>query len=416
MVNFKFLILIIVFNFSYTHIFCQEVETLNRYRRFKLADDYYEKAIKNYEGNKLTEAIENFQNSITLDPNNYLAYYFLGSSYEKISDLEKALLNYNLSLSLKPDFSEGLFSRANLYFHQGKYEKAIEDFKHILNVPEGETQAIYFRGINYGEKDKNTGFDQLLTMSTKEADIHNYLGHCFHKLKSYQFSINHFTKAIHFNPDEDNYYVNRGLVYMDMNQFDSAKYDYQTALKINPGNSLAKFNLSLLDQNDISLSINKLNQLIRENPNLPFAYSNRAYHYFSIGNYNQAISDYDSAIKLDQNNHIYYLEKGMCFEKMNDTQAALKNYTLASHLKPDDSKVWYNMGNIHFKLEDYDKAIEEYTRSILLDSSKGPVFFNRALAFFYSNNMNRACEDMNMALKLQIPEAQSFIKKHCQDN
>ncbi len=412
----KILVLFIILCSANPNLFCQEVETLNRYRRLKLANEYYEKAIKHYEAEELTEAIEYFETSISLDANNYLAYYFLGLSYERRSDTEKALLNYNLALSLKPDFSEGIFNRGNLYYHQGEHEKAIEDFKHILSTPEGETQAIYFRGINFGEEDHQTGFDQMLTMSTKEADIHNYLAQCYQKLNLFQFSIEHFNKAIQINPNEDNYYVNRGVVFMKMNHIDSAKKDYMKALLINPENSLANFNLSLIDQNDTIFTITKLNQLIQKNPNLPFAYANRAYYHFSSGNFQKALSDYDSAINLDRDNHIYYLEKGMCFEKMNDIQAAYKNYTLASKLNPDDSRVWYNLGNIYFKRENYEKAIEEYTRSIMLDSSRGSAYFNRALAFFYSHKMNNACDDMNKAFILQIPKALSFIKKYCQEH
>jgi tetratricopeptide (TPR) repeat protein len=391
----------------------QEIETINKYRRFKLAEEYYEKGMKCYEQERLTDAIENFETSLRLDPNNYLAYFFLGSSFEKTDDLNKALLNYNLTLALKPDFSEGLFNRATLHYRMNQYEKAIEDFTYLLELPESETQAIYFRGIQYGEKDSDTGFDQLLTMSTRDGDIHNYLGHCYGKLKKPDRSVFHFSKALEIDPDQDLCYVNRGLIYLEMGIKDSAKLDFQKALKINPDNSLASYNLSIMDPQDDQISLEQMNQLINKNPNLPFAFANRAYYHYQQGKYPLAILDYDSAIFLDDDNHIYYLERGMCYEKMGRLEETFRNYKKATLLQPADPDVWFNLGNVYYKKEIYQKAIEAYTTSIDLDNTRGSGYFNRGLAFYKLGETEKACVDMKQALTYQVEAAQNFLLKNC---
>jgi tetratricopeptide (TPR) repeat protein len=378
-----------------------------------LAEEYYEKGMKCYEQNRLMDAIENFETSLVLVPDNYLAYFFLGSSYEKKDYLNKALLNYDLSLALKPDFSEGLFSRATLYYRMDQYKKAVEDFKHLLEIPEGETQAVYFRGIQYGEKDSDTGFDQLVTMTTRDADIHNYLGHCYAKLKNPESSIYHFSKALEIDPDQDLSYVNRGLIYLEMGIKDSAKLDFQRALKINPDNSLASYNLSIMDSRDDPISLERINQLISKNPKLPFAFANRAYYHYHQGNYPLAISDYDSAIFLDDDNYIYYLERGMCYEKMGRLEETFQNYKKATLLQPGDPDVWFNLGNVYYKKEIYQKAIEAYTTSINFDNTRGSDYFNRGLAFYKIGETKKACDDMKKALTLQVESAQKFLLKNC---
>jgi len=392
---------------------CQELGTINKFRRHKLANEFYEKGMSYYENDRLPEAIENFESSVSLDPNNHLAYYFLGSSYEKTADLEKALLNYNLTLALKPDFLEGLFSRAVLYFQLARYEHATKDFKHLLELPESETQAVYFRGIQYGEKDTDVGFDQLITMSTREADIHNYLGHCYSKIGKLDLAVSHFSIAIEINPDQDFCYVNRGTIYMDMGRTDSARSDFEMALKINPNNSLAGYNLSILDPREDTLSFHRISDIIKKNPKLPFAYAARAYYHYRQGNYKSAVLDYDSAIFLDADNHTYYLERGMCYEKMNRYEDTFRNYKMASLLNPGDPDVWFNLGNIYYKEEKYDEAIEAYTTSLELDNTIGSCYYNRGLTFHEKGDIDKACDDMKIALNYKIEPAKNFLGKYC---
>ncbi len=406
---------LLIFIFLSQYSLSQEIETINRYRRIRLADEYYEKALHFYEKDRLPEAIVNFETSISLDPKNYLTYYFLGSSYEKSDNLEKALLNYNLSLALKSDFSEGLFNRAILYYKTNKYEKAVEDFNQLLALPESETQVIYFRGIKYGEGDADTGFDQLLTMSTRESDIHSFLGHCYAALEQPELSIQHYTEAIRLSHRQDNNLVNRGIVYMEWGKPDSAMKDFQTALDINPQNVLARYNLMLLDDQDEDRSLDQINGLIKRNPQLSFAYANRAYYYFQHGDFQLARIDYDTAIHMEPDNHSYYLNRGMCYEKMNNLEKACQDYNTASDLDASDPKVWYNLGNVFYKQEKYQHAIESYSVSIQLDPGLGSYYFNRGLAYFQLNDRIKACMDMETALRLKVEQAENFLKRNCQD-
>lgn len=398
------------------HSPCQEIETMNRFRRNKLASEYYEKALHYYENDMIPEAIENFETSLSLDPKYYLTNYFLGLSYDKSGNSEKALLNYNLSIALKPDFPEGLFNRAILYYRTGHFEKAIADFNYLLELPDSETQMIYFRGVKFGEDDKDTGFDQMLTMSTRKTEIHRFLAQCYTKLDQADSAIFHYTVALRLSPDQDNLFVNRGMVYMDFGMTDSARDDFQHALTINPQNSLASYNLTVLEGKNEIESLDQINALIKKNPHLPFAYASRAYYYYMDGQYQLAMNDYDSAILLDPENHTHYLNRGMCEEKINHLEKALGNYLTAAHLNPDDPRVWYNLGNIFYKQENFKKAVESYTLSIQLQPGVATFYFNRGLSYFRLEDRPSACRDMRMASRLEMKQADRFLGKNCTGN
>ena len=51
-------------------------------------------------------AIIDLQKAIEFDPSNYMAYYQLGQTYEKIGDERSALVAYERFLSIEPDEKE----------------------------------------------------------------------------------------------------------------------------------------------------------------------------------------------------------------------------------------------------------------------------------------------------------------------
>lgn len=391
----------------------QEVETLNKYRRMKLAEEYYEKGIDHFENGEYEASIEDLSVSIQLDPNNYLSYYFSGDCFRQLGEHDKALRQYNLSLSLKPDFSEGLFSRGVLLYEMQHYKSAITDFEELLELPVGETQAIYFRGIRYGESDQDTGFDELITTASNHSDIYQYLGQCHRALENYGMAIKCMGNAIALRPEEDNYYVNRGLVYLMMGRKDSAEIDFQKALSLNPGNDLARINLSIAREEKKELSITSLNAFIERHPNLSYGYANRAYYYFQRSNYEKALMDYQKALQLEPGNYEYLLDRGLTYEKLNRLELAIRDYRAASELEPAAHRVWTLLGNVYYKKDDFERSITYYDRALALQPGEGHVLYNRGLAHFYAGFLEKACQDMEMAFQQNVRSAARFLELHC---
>ena len=67
---------------------------------------HYYRALIYYDMNRNAAAIYDLQNAIEFDPSNYMAYYQLGKTYEKIKDERSALVAYEKFLSIEPDEKE----------------------------------------------------------------------------------------------------------------------------------------------------------------------------------------------------------------------------------------------------------------------------------------------------------------------
>jgi len=301
-----------------------------------------------------------------------------------------------------------------IHYKTGDYKEAVNDLEHLLTLPPGETQAVFFRGLKYGQNDDNLEFNEIVSMTNKDADIYNYMGLCYYHLGLYDQSRLHYSEAIKRNPEDDNIQVNAGLTCLAAGDTDSARIYFQKSLSINPNNTVAKLNLSLCAPESTDEQIRQLDQLIMENREFPMAYAQRAYQYYLAGNYNSAISDYNSAIKLDPGNPEYILERGILYEKINEIDRAIEDFNTVLLLDENNDQAWYNLANAFFLKSEYETSIEYYSQAIILNPSKPDLYYNRSLAYFYLKEIEKACIDMRKAQSLGNRKASHFISTHCQ--
>ena len=74
------------------------------------------------------------------------------------------------------------------------------------------------------------------------------------------------------------------------------------------------------------------------------------------GEYDEAIENYDKALKIIETAEIY-LNKGDLFVETELFQEAIQCYDKAIELDPNDSLIWYNKGVVLTDIEKLDEAI-----------------------------------------------------------
>jgi tetratricopeptide (TPR) repeat protein len=418
-INAECLILLFILLFNFHH--CLYSQAKNEEKESHLvqpghltADDFYENGLNAYNNQNYPEAIEDFNNAIVRKPSYCEAYYFKGLALEQIFDYPLAVISYETAIKIKPDFNEALFNVGILYYKMKNYTAGIEVFQRLLTLPPGATQAIFFRGITAGENDSRPAFNEIISMSSKQSDIYNYLGLCYWKLNNNEQSIENFSKSIQLNESDDNVYVNRGLVYAGSGQPGKALDDYNKALSINPENSLAKFNRLILKSDSASSGLDEIKELLHESDDPAGIYAYRAFINYMHEKYEEALRDYDSAILLDKNNSSLYLNRGMVLEKTGSLDAAMKDFVIAGLMAPDNPDIYFRKGNIYFKMKNFYYSISMYSKAIGLDSIFGRAYYNRALSYYNIKDQEKACNDAYHAVSLGITDAGIFIKSVCE--
>lgn len=101
------------------------------------ADDYVEQGKAFYFENRFEEAIACYDKALTMEPENFKAWFSCGAAQVKLQQLDQALAAYDRALQLKPDFPEAWFGRGTLLTKQQQWEEAIVAYdKAILIKPD----------------------------------------------------------------------------------------------------------------------------------------------------------------------------------------------------------------------------------------------------------------------------------------
>ncbi len=91
---------------------------------------------------KYGEALQDFDEAITLDSHYWWAYAQRADVLSRMNDQEKALKDVNTGLAMKPDFVEGLRLRAWILNRMGKCKDAYADFQKVSQLSPNDAWSL----------------------------------------------------------------------------------------------------------------------------------------------------------------------------------------------------------------------------------------------------------------------------------
>jgi tetratricopeptide (TPR) repeat protein len=216
------------------------------------ADDYFVSAYQKNEKKDYQGALDDYNQSITLKPDDADAYYNRGNlKYQKLNDVKGALADYNQSIALKSDYALAYNNRGFL-----KYEK--------LNDVEGAL----------------ADFNQLIALKPDLAEAYVNRGNLkYQKLNDVKGALADFNQSITLKPDYALAYNNRGfLKYQKLNDVKGALADFNQSIILKPDDALAYHNRGNLKNeklSDVQGALSDFNQWIALKPDDANAYYNR---------------------------------------------------------------------------------------------------------------------------------------------
>jgi tetratricopeptide (TPR) repeat protein len=96
-----------------------------------ISEIYYNEDKSCYDYDK---AIAEFTKAIESEPDCADAYYYRGSSYDKMGEYDKAIADYNKALEIRPDYAVAYYNRGQAYYKQKEYDKAIADWEKAIKL------------------------------------------------------------------------------------------------------------------------------------------------------------------------------------------------------------------------------------------------------------------------------------------
>ena len=178
---------------------------------------------------KYSNAVANYNISISLNPKNSEAYNNKGLCLKKMGDFEGALENYKLALNINPNFLDVYNNIGNLYYELKSFKDAEKIWSDGLKVSPNNIVLLRNLGtLLFEKKGENSlakkKFEKILALSPEKSFALNYLG----------------------------------MIYKSEGKFDEAERYFKNAIEVDPYYSEAYYNLSYLKK------FNKQNYFLRK--------------------------------------------------------------------------------------------------------------------------------------------------------
>jgi protein O-mannosyl-transferase len=161
---------------------------------------------------------------------------------------------------------------------------------------------------------------------------------------------------------------------------------------------LKKYNISLIGN-------------IRENRRMAFAYNFRGLGYAEKGNYQQAIEDYNMALKIDSQYGEALNNRANAYGIIGQNDLALQDFKQIITINPKFADAYYNRGNLYLTIRDLDKAINDFTEVIRIDPDMADAFNNRGVAFRLKGQYEKSFADFNQALIINHKLAEAYFNR-----
>ncbi len=189
-----------------------------------------------------------------------------------------------------------------------------------------------------------------------------------------------FSEVIRLQPENESAYYNRGLFYLEKDNYSKAQDDFSKAVSLRP-----------------------------EQPDY---YLRRGIARRSLGQRRAALEDFSRSIEINPSVKAY-IERGTLKANAGYHQRAIKDFREAIDLNPASDKAWNNLGLSYGKSGQYQKALEALNKAIDLNPQNASAWGNRGTVFFKTGQQNKACRDWKKSAELGNRKSLQIFRRMC---
>lgn len=119
-----------------------------------------------------------------------------------------------------------------------------------------------------------------------------------------------------------------------------------------------------------------------------------------MGNYREAIADFNQALQLNFQDAIVYRNRGKARSQLGDHQGALLDFNQAIKIEPENGLVYVARGNVYRSMGNYLAAIQNYAQALQINPHNPQAYYNRGLVYTFLEEMSKAIADYQKAASI----------------
>lgn len=138
---------------------------------------------------------------------------------------------------------------------------------------------------------------------------------------------------------------------------------------------------------------------------------NKGHSLFILGRYEEALSCYDTALKLDLSDTVIWFHRGECFNKLGYFDEAKRCFDKALEITPTNVEQWKMKGHILGCLSRYEEALSCYGRAMELDPMDPIAWQMKGISLFDLKRYTDAIQCFDKSLEFYWTNATTWCFK-----
>ncbi len=386
---------------------------------------FSQRALLRIRTNNISSADDDFSQAITLNPKQAQYFYDRGLLRFRNRKPDEAVADFGKAIDVAPTKPEPYFWRGLIYAIQKQYSLTGADFANALKhkAPDeyvARIDSVAFSLYSLGKQaNDEKKYAQAIPYLTDALTVRSTLPRALYErgfahlnLGNYPETIENMTASIALAPNESPAYDRRAEAYMVQRNYELAVADYQQSNKLNTLNypSMLGEGTALIELKRYTeaipplLSVKLAQKKIEKNYTPTFfrdAFFRLGICENATGQFDKAVDDYSSAIKLDEAYAQGYFNRGMAYESLGKLDRAIADYQIATTRNPGVVSWQFAKANALEKKGDYPTAITAYTDLVRIDSTKQfyPVtMFRRGTSYYLAGQYPEALTDLEQSV------------------
>ena len=192
---------------------------------------------------------------------------------------------------------------------------------------------------------------------------------------------------INWNIRQPEYFVNRGRSFLAERNYDEAIECFHWAIHLNP---------NLGDEVKVPLAA---------------AYGERGNFYHSVGEFQLALADYETALELNPTFAGAFLNRGNAWAALGELDGAISDYRKALEIDPGLALAHAALGIAYMKSGILDQAVGAFDRALEIDQRRASFYLGRGNVYLEMGEMDLAIDDYNAALEIEPGYPTAYLNR-----
>jgi tetratricopeptide (TPR) repeat protein len=388
---------------------------------FALSLSRYElaKASEAFRDNAFALSLHHCDASIGYDPNFALAYVQRGRSYFKLGHSDKALLDYDKALKIKPAMPEALLRRAELNYHREKFEQSIADYSALINHGKQPYSVFASRAAAYCALKRYdsaiSDYTEAIKLRRSDADLLISRAYCYEQLSHYNQALADCNGAIAID-DKPSFRLTKGWCLLHLGQIPEAREQISNGCERDPGNAEGYLysGYCYLAAKDFSNALTEFGQALAHNSTDSRAHIGRAEAYEGLKQFKQASHEWALVEEITPTERALALERRASIDmKQDDFSRAITKLKGAIALRSGDCELYLKLADCYMQSGDAKEGEEACSRAIELQPHSVRAFAMRGKFLDDLHETDKANKDFETALKLDAHSFDALFFRGC---